>query len=559
MLSRLEAEHDNLRAALAWLDEAGEHRAALRLAGRLGHFWLWHGHLSEGRRWLTRALAKRDGASRAEIGAALHWAGTLAEYPRGLRARRCPARGGPGHPAGPGRPGRRHGHLGGCSPLEPSTAATRSGAVALYDEALRVARELGDQTRIAYTLGNLCDAAYRRGDLTAAAALADEALALYRTLGDRFFIAFANFNVAQVALARGHLADAATLYEQILGEVRRFGVKLLVADALAGLAGVAAAGGQPEQAARLLGATQALCEAMALPVLPHHGQHKRAIAATRAALAERVFQAAWEAGRGLTADEAVAEARAVAAAVQERRDVAAPGPHDTPWVCLRGSTRSCGCSWLAAPMPRSPRPSSSARARPPPMSATSTPSWASARGPRPSPSPTGTTWSDSLRPLAPARLPAVRIAGQPRSGITSARYVACGMCQARSSRMIAPWTARIAATHQREDASMDPYDLIAGYSASEARRQDVHDTIRDWRYLAAHKVAADEHYERLIAEAAQSRLLAADGVVSGWSATLYSATRQRVGEALVAVGTRLQGMGPAARTAASTARSSAPS
>ena len=49
------------------------------------------------------------------------------------------------------------------------------------------------------------------------------------------------------------------------------------------LAGVAAAGGQPEQAARLLGATQTLCEALVFPVLPHHGQHKRAIAATRAA------------------------------------------------------------------------------------------------------------------------------------------------------------------------------------------------------------------------------------------------------------------------------------
>ena len=105
---------------------------------------------------------------------------------------------------------------------------------------------------------------------------------------------------------------------------------------------------------------------------------------------------------------------------------------------------------------------------------------------------------------------------------------------------------------------MDLYDQTAGYFSTQSRRQDTHDMIRDWRYLAGHKVAADEHYARLIAEAAQSRRLAADGVVSGWWA-LLSATRQRVGEALVAVGTRLQGMGPAARTAASTARSSAPS
>jgi hypothetical protein len=124
--------------------------------------------------------------------------------------------------------------------------------------------------------------------------------------------------------------------------------------------------------------------------------------------------------------------------------------------------------------------------------------------------------------------------------------------------MIAAWTARIAATHQREDASMDPYDPTAAYSASGARRPDRIDMILDWRYLAGHKVAADEHYERLIAEAAQSRWLAADGAGSGWW-PLLSATRQRVGEALVAVGTRLQGIHPAAGSAASPAQGGAPS
>ena len=105
---------------------------------------------------------------------------------------------------------------------------------------------------------------------------------------------------------------------------------------------------------------------------------------------------------------------------------------------------------------------------------------------------------------------------------------------------------------------MDPYDPTAGYSGAATRRQDVHEVIRVWRYLAAHKVAADEHYERLIAEAAQSRRLAATGVGSGWR-PLLSATRQRVGEALVAVGMRLQGMHPAGGTAASPAQSRAPS
>jgi len=208
-------------------------------------------------------------------------------------------------------------------------------AVTLYEEALAMARDLDDQGLVAYALFNLGDVAYRRGDLNEAAALSDEALALFRGLGDRLHTALASFNVAQIALARGSAAEAAALYEQILGEVSRFGVRGLEANALAGLAGVATTSGQPERAARLLGAIHALCEAIALPVLPHYTQHKRAIVETRAALAEQVYRAAWEAGRGLTVDEAIAEAREVVAAVQERRADAMPDQHDSLGLSAR--------------------------------------------------------------------------------------------------------------------------------------------------------------------------------------------------------------------------------
>ena len=56
-LDRIEAEHDNLRAALDWAsakpDGAGE---ALRTAGHLSQFWEMRGHLSEGRARLESAL-----------------------------------------------------------------------------------------------------------------------------------------------------------------------------------------------------------------------------------------------------------------------------------------------------------------------------------------------------------------------------------------------------------------------------------------------------------------------------------------------------------------------
>src|SRR6185503_2027372 len=54
---RLTTEHDNLRAALAWLAETGNTQTGLRLTGRLATYWFVRNHWAEGRGWLERALA----------------------------------------------------------------------------------------------------------------------------------------------------------------------------------------------------------------------------------------------------------------------------------------------------------------------------------------------------------------------------------------------------------------------------------------------------------------------------------------------------------------------
>jgi predicted ATPase/DNA-binding CsgD family transcriptional regulator len=54
-VNRLEQEHENLRAALEW-SMAHDPDLALKLAGKLWWFWQTRGHLSDGRRWIQRAL-----------------------------------------------------------------------------------------------------------------------------------------------------------------------------------------------------------------------------------------------------------------------------------------------------------------------------------------------------------------------------------------------------------------------------------------------------------------------------------------------------------------------
>jgi predicted ATPase/DNA-binding SARP family transcriptional activator len=75
-VARVDAEHDNFRAVLERaLDR--DPSTALALAEALWPFWLWSGHLAEGRRWLTRALDRATGADVALRARALLGLGAL--------------------------------------------------------------------------------------------------------------------------------------------------------------------------------------------------------------------------------------------------------------------------------------------------------------------------------------------------------------------------------------------------------------------------------------------------------------------------------------------------
>jgi predicted ATPase/DNA-binding CsgD family transcriptional regulator len=310
-LDRLETEHDNLRAALAWAEHAGDAEAALRLAGALFWFWYVRGHLTEGRRWLERALALGDDAPAAARARALLGCGMLAHYlgddgaaapllEESLRLSREAA-----DTVGAS-------FALGLLSIVAEDAGDYDRAASLSEEGLALAR--ADGARVPAPLAALALAhrgvvAWGQGQDDRAAACWEEALALHRDLGDAWGVANALGYLALAACERGDLARAAGLQRESLSLFAEAEAVEDVAGGLATAATIATYRGEPLPAARLFGAAEALREAIGSRLrFPERAIYERAVAALRAAVEAQPFAAGWAAGRLLSPEQAVAEA-----------------------------------------------------------------------------------------------------------------------------------------------------------------------------------------------------------------------------------------------------------
>jgi hypothetical protein len=134
----------------------------------------------------------------------------------------------------------------------------------------------------------------------------EEALAMAREVGDQWSIASGLKDLAQTARDQGEYVSASLLLQQSLPHYREVGDKAGIAMWIEGFAGLAAIQEQAERAARLFGAGEALREAAGSPVAGRPDADL--IALSRAALGEGVFAAAWAEGRAMTLEAAVADA-----------------------------------------------------------------------------------------------------------------------------------------------------------------------------------------------------------------------------------------------------------
>jgi predicted ATPase/DNA-binding SARP family transcriptional activator len=253
-MDRLEAEHDNLRVALAWFGcaPAGEEEGELRLASALGEFWVVRGHLAEGRARLGEALGRSSagqpsGARADALCQAALFAETQADYAtvsalaeESLHASREAA-----NQRGVAR------------------ALLRLGSAALFDgdraraktvlgQAVSIARALGDRCAAAEGLCGLGDTAVAEGQVAAARTHFEEALGLCREVGWMYGAARSLLSLGAVALDQGEYPAARALLEETLTVLRRLGGTRFLAPCLLSLGGVAVCEGDTVSARVLL-------------------------------------------------------------------------------------------------------------------------------------------------------------------------------------------------------------------------------------------------------------------------------------------------------------------
>jgi predicted ATPase/class 3 adenylate cyclase/Tfp pilus assembly protein PilF len=219
--ARLLAEHENIRAALAWGVEQAP-TTALQLAAALWRFWNW-GYATEGcevfERGLARAMEVREeGQSALPIEVrtkALRWAGWLAyiqgEPERAHRrleeslvlSRALGDKGGTAHTL----------HLLGTV----VEAVGDAGAARSHlEESLTIRREIGDHWGTGASLQTLGVLLLRGGDLASAQARFEESLAIKREGGDRAGVAFVLESLGDLALVQGAHERARGWYEESL-------------------------------------------------------------------------------------------------------------------------------------------------------------------------------------------------------------------------------------------------------------------------------------------------------------------------------------------------------
>ena len=350
-LERLEAEHDNLRAALRWTLESQEAEMGLRLVSVLFRFWFARNHAHEGRIWLEQVLAQPTAQehtavrAKALLGAGLlaFFLGDLSEAHRLLEESLSISRevGAAGRwelasalltlahvvllQGNPGVARELAGeslqvfqeigdawgmamapHVLGRATLELGDPVA---ARPLLEESLEQFRVVGDKQAVAHVINAMGLMALRQGDYARARTHFEQALSVARETGNKQYIADALAHLGTVSLRMGEYHESFSFYQQSLALNREQGYKYGIVEDLAAVAEVASLVGQPERAAYLFGAVEVLREMSGIRLSPlRRTEYDRTVEGLRAQLDDAAFGQAWAQGRSMPLEQVIAYA-----------------------------------------------------------------------------------------------------------------------------------------------------------------------------------------------------------------------------------------------------------
>jgi DNA-binding CsgD family transcriptional regulator len=182
-------------------------------------------------------------------------------------------------------------------------------AAVLFEESLARFAALGNEAWIAHAYFHLGAIAFARGNRELARAQCREAASRYDGAGWRLDAIDPLRYLGLLACAEGNLDEAAALFADNLARLQERGSPSAIGTGLADIATFAIRRGAFQDAARLFGAAESMLRTeRAVLSLPARNAYEAAMARAQATLGERLYEIEHAAGRGLTQEQALAEA-----------------------------------------------------------------------------------------------------------------------------------------------------------------------------------------------------------------------------------------------------------
>jgi predicted ATPase/DNA-binding SARP family transcriptional activator len=310
-MARLARDHDNIRAAVRWSLEMREADKFARLLIAMWWFWYVRCFFDEGRRWLEIALTDLKPSSLSTQVALLLGSGQLAwaqgdhETDRTMFEKALSVAKDGGDEL-----------LVGHALLRLSLADYASGQMKVAEEhledSIRLLRKHGPASLLGEALNNLgWVRAFELKDRSSAGILLDESLSIARQCGDQWALQEVLDSIASLKAALGDIDAAEVFQEESLRICSALGDAWSLPRTLTGFVRIAVARGQAERALRLAGAAATLRHDVGMVLMTaERVQLDLLIELARAKLHPDLADGAWREGSQMTMNQAVGYALA---------------------------------------------------------------------------------------------------------------------------------------------------------------------------------------------------------------------------------------------------------